>query len=557
MTAPDVKRATILIVDDEPANLELLEGFLQMEGYRQIITTADPRTVVDLVESRRPDIILLDLHMPHLDGFEVMQQLAERIPEDEFLPVLVLTADITGQAKARALAQGAKDFLTKPLDEVEVLLRIRNLLETRFLHLAQQNARKAAEISRQHAVFVAEVSHILLSSLDHQTSLARLARATVPEIADYCVIDLVDKDGGWVRAGFAHRQPDLEAPLANGATLWAGVLPRAHRLAREVAEGRFLCIPDLEVELAAAGAGDPPADASLALLQPHSLVCVPLQTSEGIIGEICLAATDPARRYDRGILPVAQEIARRAAQAVENARLLYQAQQASAERDEMLAIVAHDLRNPLNTIRMGVDALDEETDAVARRRYLEIVQRATGRMHQLIQDLLEVTRIRSNKLALELRTESVSPLLSEAVMLLRPLADAARVQLEVDACADLPPVLMDSSRILQVLSNLVGNAIKFTPEGGSIRIGCEAAPDEVVLAISDTGPGIPPERIPHIFGRFWQAQDSDRRGIGLGLSIARGIADAHGGRIWVESRMGEGSTFYFTLRCAAEDGPST
>jgi signal transduction histidine kinase len=114
-------------------------------------------------------------------------------------------------------------------------------------------------------------------------------------------------------------------------------------------------------------------------------------------------------------------------------------------------------------------------------------------------------------------------------------------------------VLADGSRVLQVLSNLVGNAIKFTPDGGSVRIACAADGESARFSVTDTGPGIPPEQIPQLFGRFWQADSADRRGVGLGLSIAKGIVEAHGGRIWVESRVGAGSTFHFTLPLVAPE----
>jgi signal transduction histidine kinase len=136
--------------------------------------------------------------------------------------------------------------------------------------------------------------------------------------------------------------------------------------------------------------------------------------------------------------------------------------------------------------------------------------------------------------------------------MLRPLAAGRSIHLESGVDAGLPRALFDSARILQVISNLVGNAVKFTPMQGRVSIRCERATDEVRFAITDTGPGIPPEQLPHIFGRFWQANARDRRGVGLGLPIAKGIVEAHGGRIWVESKPGAGSTFYFTLPVARD-----
>ncbi len=140
-----IKNARILIVDDEPANVRLLERFLQVAGYRHLVTTQDPRQVLPLFMEAQPDLILLDIHMPHLDGFAVMKQLGPRIAQAGYLPILVLTSDVTSESKQRALAVGAKDFLTKPLEQTEVLLRIHNLLQTRFLYLDVQNQNRVLE----------------------------------------------------------------------------------------------------------------------------------------------------------------------------------------------------------------------------------------------------------------------------------------------------------------------------------------------------------------------------------------------------------------------------
>lgn len=542
----DLKHAGILIVDDDAANVELLESFLEEDGYTALTSTRDPREVVPLYEAIRPDLILLDLHMPHLDGFEVMRQLAARIPPHEFVPILVLTADITADARQRALSDGAKDFLSKPLDQVEVLLRIRNLLETRFLYLEQRAAREAAEASERRAAFVAEASRVLASSFDSQTTLSMLAHLAVPTLADVCTIDLYDRDGGVARVGLAHADPETQSLLRELEQRGDTDTAAHHPLARQLLEGKPLLLPIVPDELFAGDAHD-----IWSFLRPHSLVSAPLITSPGrAVGVLTLVSTGSGREYGPDDLALAEELARRATLAIENARLFHDAQQASRARDEVLAIVAHDLRNPLNTIHLATSLLLETVPEGMHRKHLAIVSRSVDRMNRLIQDLLEVTRLESGKLSLELGVEPVAPLLSEAETMLCPLAAASSIQLEIATQDDLPPVVMDPARILQVISNLVGNAIKFTPQNGVIRLACEAIDGQVRFSISDTGRGIPPEQLPHIFSRFWQANRSDRRGIGLGLSIARGLVEAHGGSIWVESGIGTGTTFHFTLPMA-------
>jgi signal transduction histidine kinase len=245
-------------------------------------------------------------------------------------------------------------------------------------------------------------------------------------------------------------------------------------------------------------------------------------------------------------------MARRAAIVVEHARLFHEAQQATRARDDVLAVVAHDLRNPLNTVTMAIGLMLENTpvERTQERRQVEIVRRAADRMNRMIQDLLEVKRMESGRLAIDLRPEDVDVIINDMIEMLRPLAVGSSIALEASVPEGLPPVLADSARIQQVLSNLVGNAVKFTPRDGRITVCAEQIEGEIRFGVIDTGPGIPPEQVPHIFGQFWQASSSDRRGIGLGLAIAKGIVEAHKGTIWVESQVGTGSTFYFTLPTA-------
>jgi signal transduction histidine kinase len=231
-------------------------------------------------------------------------------------------------------------------------------------------------------------------------------------------------------------------------------------------------------------------------------------------------------------------------------RLYGEAQQVIDAREEVLRVVSHDLRNPLNTIIMGTSSLLETAQSDSQTRQLKIVKRAAERMNRLIQDLLSVSIIEAGRLSVDARPADLRAIVSETVDTLGPLAREKSIQLEAALPAELPPVRVDTVRVLQVFSNLVGNAIKFTPERGHVTLAAVGVGDKVRCDVIDTGPGIPPEQLPKIFGRFWQATRGDRRGIGLGLSIAKGIVEAHGERLWVTSRVGEGAIFSFTLPVA-------
>lgn len=226
-------------------------------------------------------------------------------------------------------------------------------------------------------------------------------------------------------------------------------------------------------------------------------------------------------------------------------------QRAVTLRDEVLGIVSHDLRNPVHTVSIAsgllLEIVPDDAGGEPVRKHLEIIRRAAQQMDHLIRDLLDVAGISSGHLSVEPQHQDARTLLHNACDVLRPLADDAGLEFRYDAPTDAPAVRADPDRIVQLLSNLVGNAVKFTPRGGRVVVGLEAADGEARFRVADTGPGIPAEELPHVFDQFWQARRAGRHGAGLGLAISRGIVEAHGGRIWVESRRGEGSTFFFTL----------
>jgi PAS domain S-box-containing protein len=415
----------------------------------------------------------------------------------------------------------------------------------------EQAARAAAESAERRSTFLAEASRLLGSSFDYHTTLATLTRLAVPALADFCTLDVVHGDGSFERVGVAHVDPAKEQLLWE-VTKWvrAGV-PMVWHLKRAFEEGESTLVPEITREQLDAAANDDEHRGILEAIAPRSLVCVPLLVTGRVVGALVLYTSESDRRFDEHDLALAQELARRAALAVENARLFDEAERATRSRDQMLGVVAHDLRNPLSTILMASQLLNDilEPDSVARRQ-VAMMHRAGERMNRLIQDLLDVKRIENGRLVVEPRPVLALSLLTEAVETLRPLAAASALELALDTPAELPCVSADPNRVQQVLSNLIGNAIKFTPRGGRITMRGVQLASEVRLAVSDTGRGIPADQLPHIFGQYWQGTRSDRRGIGLGLAIAKGIVEGHNGRIWVESTVGEGSSFYFTLPVA-------
>jgi PAS domain S-box-containing protein len=414
--------------------------------------------------------------------------------------------------------------------------------------IEEQAGRAAAEMAERRAAFLAEASRVLGTSFDYHTTLATLTRLAVPSLADFCTVDILGRDGAIQRVGVAHVDPAKERLLWE-ITRWVRRdAPMVPHLRRALLEGQPTLIPEIDDAMLAANAIDEEHGRLLMQLRPRAVAAVPLIVGEESIGVLVMYTAESGRHYDADDLALAQELARRAALAVENARLYHETEQATQARDQVLSVVAHDLRNPLNTMLMASQLLADTVPAEsAARRHVAIVQRAGERMNRLIQDLLDIKRLESGRLTLDLRPIAARALLLDAVEMLRAVASASAVELVLDAPDDLPRVTADAHRVQQVLSNLIGNAIKFTPKRGRITVGAVPADGEVRVEVCDTGAGIPADQLPHIFGQFWQATRGDRRGIGLGLAIAKGMVEAHGGRIWVESTVGEGSSFFFTL----------
>lgn len=416
----------------------------------------------------------------------------------------------------------------------------------------EQAARAEAEHSQKRAALLAEASRVLSASFDYQTTLAALVRLAVPALADYCALDIVEAEDRFERIGEAHVDPAKSQLLREVATFPKSALTDRHPLIRVMNTGAPVLEADITSAFIRASFAEPGQRKIVEALGPRSLICVPLVTSGRPIGALTLVTSGSGRRFEVADLSLAADLARRAAVVVEHARLFHEAQQATRARDDVLAVVAHDLRNPLNTVTMAVSLMLETTppERVQERRQAEIVRRAADRMNRMIQDLLDVKRMESGRLTIDPRPEHPGALINDTVDMLRPLAVGSTIRMETNVEDNLPLVIADAARVQQVLSNLVGNAVKFTPRAGTITVCAERIDGEVRFSVIDTGPGIPAEQLPHIFGRFWQAKTSDRRGIGLGLAIAKGIVEAHNGRIWVESSVGLGSTFYFTLPTA-------
>jgi PAS domain S-box-containing protein len=396
--------------------------------------------------------------------------------------------------------------------------------------------------------FLARAGAVLDAALDVQVTAANLARLCIPVLGDFCMVDLVESDGGVRREAVAHVRPSRETLLAPGTSTPPGAGTAAGPVAQVARTGEPVFRAECDdAALAALDAALEPGTARR--LGTHSYMVVPVAAHEKVLAVLTLGIAQRGRRYGPVDLLLANDVAQRAALALENARLYETAQHALRAREEMLGVVSHDLRNPLHIIVSTATLLSgvtrerrEET-----RRWLEVIGRAAQQMDSLIGDLLDVSSMEAGRFEVVLADRDLAGLLSKCCMQFRTLCQDQELELQCEIPDELPAVWFDERQLQRVLGNLLGNAVKFTRRGGSIRLLAEVAPGEVRVGVADQGPGISDEHRARVFDRFWKADGGDRRGAGLGLAIAQGIVEEHRGRIWVESQPGVGSTFWFAL----------
>lgn len=412
--------------------------------------------------------------------------------------------------------------------------------------LRDATERRKAERAQR---FLAEAGQRLAASLDVTTTLRAVAELGVELLADCCVIYDAGNYGAVRSLEMLHADPHF-APLMDELR-HAPLDPREPHPALAVLEtGVAECISEVTDAYLSAHV----TDASTRLFREigvRSAMLVPLIARDRTIGVIAFYSASPARRYHDDDLALAQELAARAALALDNAMLYGEAREALQARDDVLAVVSHDLGNPLSAIRIGISLLLRSVPEEERARggwvHLEGIRQSAHQMERLVNDLLEIKRIEAGHLSLSHGRHRAETLMRETLELFQPIAQSRGIHLHGELPLRSVVVRCDRERMLQVFSNLIGNALKFTPEGGHIELSAYTTPGEIVFSVRDDGRGIEAEDLPHVFDRFWRAQRAKREGIGLGLAIAKGIVQAHGGSIRVESRLGEGSTFSFAV----------
>ncbi len=395
--------------------------------------------------------------------------------------------------------------------------------------------------------FLAEVGLVLSSSLEYEDTLARVAQLAVKDLADYCIIDIVAEDQEVERLKVASRDPAM-LWLCDSLSRIPLDRKRRHMMSEVLASKQPVLLQHVYAETVQSFAQSEEHLRCLQAMAPASFIAAPLLAQDKLLGVIAFVSSSASRTYGARELRLAEELGRRAGLSIENARLYRAAQRAIKARDDVLAVVAHDLRNPLHSI-VALSSLvrDKSGPGRATAEILAGIRNSAMRMNQLIQDLLNVALLDAGQFSVNQEPVAPATILGEVREAQNPILASSALTLSIDVTGDLPHIRADRSRLLQVFENLVGNAVKFTKPGGQIVIGAAPHRDGVVFRVSDTGAGIPPEHLSHVFDRFWQPPNATRRGAGLGLAIVKGIVEAHGGRVWVDSEPGHGTSFFFTI----------
>ena len=402
---------------------------------------------------------------------------------------------------------------------------------------------------------LATAGWVLAASLDVESTLATVTELAVPLLGEWSILELITPEGDVRRVAATHADPlkqDRTSSLIAKAPRAIASDPSAVSGARAAHESEPLLITDASAWLDA-NFPDAADRAQASGLGAAAVLLVPLRAGGRAIGALHLVRTSPGARHLPEEAQVAIQYAGLSALALENARLYQEARQAVRERDDMLAVVSHDLRNPVNAIVLLTGAAltrERAAGGLMDREEVESVRAASRQADGLIQDLQDVSRISAGRLRVEQRKMSIVEVFDEAADIFGPVIRDGGLTFSRHIDDDLPTLVADRGRVMQALSNLLGNAVRFTPSGGEIVLSLSRDASNARIAVRDSGPGVPADDIPRLFERYWQAPRLLRAGSGLGLYIAKGIVEAHGGEIGVNSEAGHGSEFWFTLPIA-------
>lgn len=524
----------ILVVDDEPDVVDLCMRMLSLEGY-QVKGAGSGQEAIEAARREHFDLLLADFKMPGMNGLKTYQAIKEFDPE-------VIGVTITGYGSLdiaiEALELGFDGFVVKPFTRNQLRAAITKALTKK--RLERENVRLKALIP------LFELSRTFMMTTDFDALLKQVVQTAVQETkADRASLMLLDEG-------------EQELTIRASVGLPQEVLATARERVGEgvagwVAKTREPLLVSDETQL------DPQVREAMTRGEISAALCVPLLIKGRVIGVLNLSKVGESHPFTQGDLELISILCGQAAIAIENARLLAETQRAYEElkeldrlKSEFISVVSHELRTPLHSVQGFVKLILEGKvpDEGRQRECLTIVAEQTKHVSTLIDNLLDVSRMEAGRFEMERAPVSMAEVIKKVVLNLGSMAEDKDISLKVRIPETLPSVEGDEGRLEQVVTNLIHNAIKFTPQGGRVTVAAGMDRGHLWVEVTDTGCGIPTEALPKVFDRFYQVDSSTTRragGTGLGLYIAKQIVEAHGGTIEVESEVSHGSTFRFTL----------
>ncbi|MDB9496540.1 response regulator [Spirulina major CS-329] len=522
----------ILVVDDLSQNLKIMGSILDRQGYRVTIAQSGVQAI-DRVQKSHPDLILLDLMMPEMDGLQVCHYL-KSTPEFETIPILFLTASKDKEDILAAFEAGAVDFITKPFIKSEVLARIKTQLQLSRIQQSLQTQNIQLE----------KFSHNLktLHRLDTRT-YDSVAAIFDDHLATGC--QMFGLAMGLITRGERDRTHVIAQKTQNSAL----ALPMDYIMGHlsEISQKTYAVLQQTQ-----------PQDIDPLSHQLPFTIATSFSTPIWVNGQLfgTLYFGDGERRgypFQSHEVDVLELMARGLGKYIAVDQLEQERQKISKRKDELLAIAGHELRTPLTSISAAVRLL--ATGKLGEfnpkgQQLIDIAATNIDRLIRLINNLLNLERLESGELQMEKKSYTILELVEQAIAAMQPMAQKQEITLNYHEIPTTLKVWVDGDQILQILTNLINNAIKFSPAQSAITIHTEVQDHLVKVLVNDQGRGIAPEQCDRIFERFKQVKTEDQnvyKGTGLGLAICREIIRHHQGSIWAESEVGQGSTFIFTL----------
>ncbi|HWE39174.1 MAG TPA: response regulator, partial [Isosphaeraceae bacterium] len=543
----------ILVVDDLPEKLLVIETILEGLG-QNIVTARSGREALRYLLDREFAVILLDVNMPDMDGLETAAMIRQR-RQTSRTPIIFITAFGDDAHSAQGYSLGAVDYIYSPVvpeilrtkvgvfvDLFKKTLQVRRQAEERVALAREQAARAAAEEATRRSAFLAEASKVLAKSLDYDATLRGVARLLVPELGDFAAVTIVDdRSGSW--DNLVVLKDPIDGSRKKFHPSRAELDPALCETIRRVLE-----------------TGEPEHVAPARGMGPWAQATVlPLEARGRVMGTLALAGGPAGPRPGTDDLALARDLAGRAAIAIDNARLYHDIQEDDRRKNEFLAMLAHELRNPLAPIRNAVEILQHLGLKDGDLGWAsDVISRQVEQMVRLVDDLLDISRITGGKVQLRKEPIDVASVVSRAVETSRPLIEARGHRLAVELPREPLWVVGDRTRLSQVLANVLNNAAKYTADGGEIALSVGREAEEAVFRVRDTGVGIPPEMLSRVFDLFTQVDrslDRSEGGLGIGLTLVHRLMEMHGGRVEARSEgPGRGSEFILRLPAASANG---